>query len=152
MVHAVELTPNLDSGYLELLDDEFSQTHHWPDWMISDLTRGLSASRKIRHQVTSQTAVLVLPDTPDAVIGFVSVKRLGVGNEPFQVGLQIHANHRNTGIVSELLPIVVEQLERAGFTEVALSTSKGNKAMVRVCNKLGYKHAAVQYGVTVAIA
>ena len=145
LVHAVEITPELDERYLALLDDEFQEVHHWPESLIKHTARGLAAGRGIRHKLTQSTAALVLAEQPDVVVGFVSVEQLGVANEPYQVGLQIHRDYRKQGIVTGLLPALVERLGDAGLTDVALSTSKDNKAMIRVCNKLGYKHEAVQH-------
>lgn len=146
LVRLVEITPELDAGYLAVLDDDFMEVHHWPESTLKHLKRGLGADRRTRHGLTKDTALLVAPHEPMTVMGFVSIEQLGVANEPWQVGLQLRPKYRGVGIVTSLLPMLVDRLSQVDeYTDVSLSTSTDNVAMSRVCKKLGYHHNTVQY-------
>lgn len=135
------ISVELQEGFLELLDNEFVRIHHWTGEMIEGTRRALNANPRSRHQATKHMSVLVTRSEPLVVVGLISVSPVSnspVGNADLHIGIQMGKEHRNRGYLSEALPLVIDQLEQIGKSNVWLVSPKDNAAMIRVCSKLNF--------------
>ena len=89
---------------------------------------------------------MVLADSPEKVIGFVSVAKEhpDIPGEHF-IGVHLLAEYRRQGIMSELLPLVFSRLTNDEFDDVVIATSKDNAAMNGLAKKLRLKHTNVDH-------
>ena len=145
-VVAVPLTRNLDRSYFELLDTDVAEIHHWAPEELRFIKRTVGANDRIRSSHTRNLAVLVPVDSPDEVIGFVSVAKAhpDIPGEHF-IGVHLLPDYRRQGIMSELLPLVFSRLTGDEFDDVVIATSKDNAAMNGLAKKLRLKHKNVEH-------
>jgi RimJ/RimL family protein N-acetyltransferase len=145
-VIVVPLSRNLDAAYIALIDGDFTETHRWPPELLRFVKRSLGANDRIRSSYTRHVAVVVPADTPEQVIGAVSVERAHP-DIPGPHFLRVHllAEQRRTGITTALLPEVITRLKRADLKDVVIATSKDNAAMNGVCKKLNLSYKNVDH-------